>query len=1335
MAVSPRLTSLWRSLAGPVIVASAILATLPAMAADAGADRISAAGRLYLDGKTVSARDALERLIAEPEGRDPTLRVAALGTLLEICFQTEDRACTAKYVEPYLTAASAAPVANDLARREQVRRSDYYLAYGRYLLGSSETRAAILEGDAWRHENAADVPLYLQRQVLASNILLTLDRPAEAVARVDKILSLIASLKNPEADRYTVAWALSDAIATLVDVGDAERAYGLYRVSHRFIAQALPPASLDAVAYRLAEARLLQQVGDLKAAAEAVDIALATAQRMELDADLRTGLLSQTLTLKAVLCVARSDLPCARDAIGRHPYAERYANAAPPSASYGEVGYLAARAFVGALDGRSDPVVAAALKSPVAEADPRLATTSELYRLAGLAFAMPAGEARSRAFQAAGAHLTLTANRPSGVFGAWTRPGAIDQILIAIALTGSQASGVSADDNFALFQLAARSGPSFDADALAALGLAKTTLERRAIHQALRLRARRDRFEREHIQAVADRAIATAPDGALPTHDPATRLYLRAFNEQIELAGRGAETSGANLVPLKRFQALLRPNEAALSVVLAPGGLAYMCVRRDSVTYAQGAVDLAKARLDTRLLQLALTSTSAPDEKLDAQFPVAAATSLYDVYVRPFEPCLKPGDHILWLSSVSTLNLPLSVLLEHAPPARAVGYDLAQADWLVRRYSISYAGSAAMVASARAGGGRPPAAFDFLGVGDPVLATVPKADPRAIAIAALPPLPETREELEASAKGFRDARLLLRDRATEGDFRRELLGSYRYLSFATHGLMRDDIEALAEPALVLTSGVANDAPNDGLLTASEIADLNLQARFVALSACNTANFDLGQVAQDLPALASAFAVAGTPATLATLWPVNSETGKRVVSATFVSLHDAGSAPAEALARAQRAFLADPPSPAYLHPRFWAPFAILGDGAAPPPDAAGDGATIVSVEAVTRGGGEMIALNRTSEGLAGRFIGSADPGGSRSAGVRFARPDGREAWRSEMAGTGATGFLATFEGRLLAGGYGRVGEGRFVPTLDLYPAAGGDVATSWRGEAVSGRDAILLAGVQTGADAAVFVVGEPVLRSSTIGRTAQLRLFTVDAALAPRTLAAFDLPAGMSVTQATVTRLGKDLLLTYTDRAMAPAERPATTEDDYDDPLCATEPVTRVELRDGRTGDLRRMRELHGYVVTAASASDGGVLLGGSHATGCGKPARGVVLAVDGTLAPRPIYEDASLGVSEVRALRPLPGGRTLVAANKENVLDYRPGGARADIYAMTDLQRTYSGMLLILGRDGKASAPTMLDTGLNVFLSAAETDGPGRVVVGGSVGGGAALVRLTEARR
>lgn len=78
-------------------------------------------------------------------------------------------------------------------------------------------------------------------------------------------------------------------------------------------------------------------------------------------------------------------------------------------------------------------------------------------------------------------------------------------------------------------------------------------------------------------------------------------------------------------------------------------------------------------------------------------------------------------------------------------------------------------------------------------------------------------------------------------------------------------------------------------------------------------------------------------MAGAPSTLATLWPVNSETGKLVVADVFGRLRATpGEGPAEALARAQRAFLAAPPGKAYLHPRFWAPFVVLGEGGAPPP---------------------------------------------------------------------------------------------------------------------------------------------------------------------------------------------------------------------------------------------------------------------------------------------------------------------------------------------------------------------------------------------------------------
>jgi len=141
---------------------------------------------------------------------------------------------------------------------------------------------------------------------------------------------------------------------------------------------------------------------------------------------------------------------------------------------------------------------------------------------------------------------------------------------------------------------------------------------------------------------------------------------------------------------------------------------------------------------------------------------------------------------------------------------------------------------------------------------------------------------------------------------------------------------------------------ASTAFDDGLLTAPEIADLNLSARFVALSACNTANFDLSQMARTCRPLASAFAVAGVPATLGMLWPVDSRTGEEVVAGTFERLQAARGG-ADALAESQRAFLEKPPSRAHLHPRFWAPFVILGDGG--PPSGAEQGAGVLKLGAV------------------------------------------------------------------------------------------------------------------------------------------------------------------------------------------------------------------------------------------------------------------------------------------------------------------------------------------------------------------------------------------------
>ena len=50
-------------------------------------------------------------------------------------------------------------------------------------------------------------------------------------------------------------------------------------------------------------------------AATAVDAALAILQSLELEAGVRDGFVARALTMKAVLCAARSDPACAREAI------------------------------------------------------------------------------------------------------------------------------------------------------------------------------------------------------------------------------------------------------------------------------------------------------------------------------------------------------------------------------------------------------------------------------------------------------------------------------------------------------------------------------------------------------------------------------------------------------------------------------------------------------------------------------------------------------------------------------------------------------------------------------------------------------------------------------------------------------------------------------------------------------------------------------------------------------------------------------------------------------------------------------------------------------------
>lgn len=954
MAVIPRTGSLWRILAAWLWLTSVIVAAPATARVLPVDDEIAAAQQMYADGRALSARQALAQVVDTLPADAPTAtRLNALGALLDLCIASYADDCVLAYADRYVQAASPEIVAEPALKAELARRAGYYFDAGRLALGRPEVTATILDWPPWRNENPDNVSLYLRRHILGARVALAQGKPALAVGFLDKSLALTASLQDAGSARLAVAQHLAQAIGLLSEMGQTERAHGLLMATGGFVGDTLPPRSIDAALFAVTAGSLLADVGDLRGASRVLAIAAPTLETIELDPPTRDWLLGAALRLQAAIAAPTGDLATARRAIDAHPMARLYAQPGRTPETREEVAYLAARALTAAVERKPDPIALAALTATPAdlETDPATRREVAVFRAFGRLMLMPPGPERARVLAAFARQTRDQAvGAVSATPGAWYRPNPIGSVMIALALSGADAQGQDGGDvAFALFQLASRVGPSFDADALTALGQAKTEAERQAVHQALRLRSRRDRIERSRIQAVIGRLDAAAAQDRPAGHDEPARQALVDLAGRVEAAERtaargGVALSGANVVTLKRFQSVLASDEAALSVAVTAGGLEYMCVRRDGAVRSRRATDLSRLILDTRLLRAALTATHAPSEDADAQFPVESSMRLYDDLIRPFETCLKPGDRILWLTPVADFGVPLAALLAAAPPRLEQGWDLAQADWLVKRRVVSYAGSASLVLATRArrpdAGGGP----DFLGVGDPVLTgATAEGQPRGKAvlrgvrgeeIAELAPLPDTREELEASARGFHDPRLLLQGEATERRVRGELAKDYRYLSFATHGLIRDDLQGLSEPALVLTPISMADPADDGLLTASEIADFSLKARFVALSACNTANFDLAQMARELPALASAFAVAGTPATLGTLWPVNSETGKAVVSDTFVRLQASPSVPpASALAAAQRAFLAAPPGRAYLHPRFWAPFIVLGDGAA------------------------------------------------------------------------------------------------------------------------------------------------------------------------------------------------------------------------------------------------------------------------------------------------------------------------------------------------------------------------------------------------------------------
>lgn len=247
---------------------------------------------------------------------------------------------------------------------------------------------------------------------------------------------------------------------------------------------------------------------------------------------------------------------------------------------------------------------------------------------------------------------------------------------------------------------------------------------------------------------------------------------------------------------------------------------------------------------------------------------------------------------------------------------------------LVTRWAVVIAPSASLLVEAlgrprRAGGGR------LLVLADPVRrpASTPTRTGAIEAVfeaaGATGALPGARREARlvgryASVRDVRTGRHATEDALLGADLR-----DVSVLHIASHAVV-DDVSALRTAIALAPAGA-----DDGFLTASDVAALDLVADLVVLSACRTAR---GRVigGEGLQGLAGPFLAAGARLLVASQWEVRDDATATLMDDLYAALAR-GAVAADALAEAQRRAIArgDPA-------QVWAAFTAIGDPAAHPP---------------------------------------------------------------------------------------------------------------------------------------------------------------------------------------------------------------------------------------------------------------------------------------------------------------------------------------------------------------------------------------------------------------
>ena len=190
-----------------------------------------------------------------------------------------------------------------------------------------------------------------------------------------------------------------------------------------------------------------------------------------------------------------------------------------------------------------------------------------------------------------------------------------------------------------------------------------------------------------------------------------------------------------------------------------------------------------------------------------------------------------------------------------------------------------------------------------------------------------PRLPSTRREAEAIVAVVPPvySQKAVDFSASETTARDAALGQFRYVHFATHGLINSAHPELS--GIVLSLVDQHGAEQDGFLVTHEIYNLNLPVEMVVLSGCKTG---LGKEikGEGLIGLTRGFMYAGAARVMVSLWDINDESTADLMARLYKNLLGKQRlSPAAALREAQLSLWN---SRRWRPPYYWAAFLLQGE---------------------------------------------------------------------------------------------------------------------------------------------------------------------------------------------------------------------------------------------------------------------------------------------------------------------------------------------------------------------------------------------------------------------